>query len=330
MNIVADTAATYKLIAVELEQRGYQVANEVEDNRLTVTYTSPSGKQWKTSAAHIHYPFTSVAAKELSINKSRAYQFVQDAGLSVPFTLHIGAEEPLSPTKLSSIVQLHAPLIVKPNDASLSKGLTMHITDAEHLKAAIEVARAVKQSDVLVQQQVSGEEIRFVVIKGKVVAALLRQTPRVVGDGVRTVRALVDEENKAREVLHFPYVTYPYLTGDIVDPVLLESNYTPENGEVFELSRATMIKNGCSVYQVLESIHPSYIKQVETLAGDVDAAFFVADFLIQDYTAPLTPNTSWFLEFNVSPVLKLFYGCRDGNMFDVVPRIADLIEEVLV
>lgn len=329
MTLATDPFPTYKLIGDELITKGYTISAEYEDRHLVATYVAPNGAQWQTQAARIHYPFTSNAAHDLSTDKEAAYRFAETVDISIPFTKRIGFSDNLDTIGLEDIAQSHGPLIVKPNNASLSKGLTLNIKTVSELSEAIEAARLIKQSDVLVQQQVDGDEIRFVVIKGKVKAALLRQTPRVIGDGISTVKELVEKENNVRKDLVFPYISYPQLTSDIVAEELLNSSYVPAINEVFEFSKATMIRNGCSVYNVLDQVHQSYIQEIERFIANVDTGFLVVDFLIKNYTMPLEAHNYWFLEFNVSPVLKLCYGCRDGKMFDIVPLIANLIDETL-
>ncbi|MGH7218597.1 MAG: hypothetical protein ACREGE_04110 [Candidatus Microsaccharimonas sp.] len=329
MNLAVDTGATYRLLENALKEIGYTVALSYEDEQLIVTYTSPGGASWRTRAAHIRYPFTSATAHSLSVDKAAAYEFVDHAGVPVPATHLIDIVDSLDGTAVTQLIAQHAPLVVKPNDSSLSQGLTLNVSTHQELTRAVQIARQVKRSDVLVQEQVTGEELRFVIIKGKVVAALLRQTPRVIGDGASTVQELIETENQVRRTLRFPYITYPELDDSLIDASFFTRTDVLKSGEVLELSRATMIKNGCSVFEILDTVHPSYIEDVERLAEPIGADFFVADFLIKDHTVPATPANHWFLEFNVSPVLKLCYGCRDGKMFDIVPLVAQLIDERL-
>ncbi len=329
MKLSANPYASHKLLAAELKARGYEITESLENGHLIVSYGSPWGNSWVTPAAHIRYPFTSKAAQQFSVNKAAAYTYANQQGIPTPFTKELEVDDTLSSEEAQSLLNQYAPLIVKPNNSSLSQGLTRHIYDIETLENACLTARSIKQSTVLIQQQVSGDEIRFIIMKGRIVAALLRQTPRVVGDGIHTVEALIQRENEERKLLTFPYITYPLLTEQIIDKDFLTDQRVLADGEVLELSSASMIREGCSIYQVLNEIHQDYIAEIETFVEKFQADFLVADFLIQDYRQVPSQTNHWFLEFNASPVLKLCYGCRDGNMFDIVPRIADLIDEAL-
>lgn len=325
MHIQQDPYATYKLLRRAFEERGYSYTEEDRDGRLYVTFTSPLGKEWCFHAARIKYPFTSKRVRELSIHKERAYDFVSSLGVSVPFTRYVARNETPSAEEVAQLLGQYSKLIVKPANSSLSRGLTLDIQTDGQLYDALEYARDFK-SDVLIQEQVEGEEVRFIVMRGKVRAALLRQTARVVGDGVSTVASLVRAENEQRKTLVFPLIRYPQLTKSMIDPSYFNDQTVLGAGEVKELNRATMIKNGCSVYNVVDRVHPSYIALVEQLASSVDTDFIVADLFLRDFTKPRREGDYWFIEFNTSPVLKLCYGCRDGRMFDVIPLLVDAID----
>lgn len=329
MNTVDDPAATYKLLARGLEEIGYGVELQDAPDGKEAIFSAPDRQPWLTKISHIHYPFTQPSVRELSIDKAKAYEYATTKNVPVPYTHSLAIDDEFEHARATTLLETHEKLIVKPNNSSLSKGLTLNITNTDKLHKAIAHARDVKSHDVLIQEQVDGEEIRFIVMKGEVKAALLRQSARVVGDGRSTVAELLKKENQTRQTLVFPYIHYPQLDETMIDPTYFKDQTVLEEGKVLRLNRATMIRNGCSVYNVLDTVHPSYIDAVERLATDVETDFMAVDFLLKDYTAQATENNFWFLEFNTSPVLKLCYGCRDGNMFDVVPLLAALIDDTL-
>jgi hypothetical protein len=328
MNIHEDTNATFKLLQPEFEKIGYSLSEAYESGLLYVTFTSPSGKKWRFRASRIGYPFTSAFVKELSVHKEKAYEYAEALHISIPSTYHVDIDESLSDDEATRLIAKHHKLIVKPSNSSLSRGLTLNIDTKQKLDEAIEYSRTFKEG-VIIQEQVEGEEIRFILIEGKVRAALLRQTARVVGDGVSSIAKLIEKENEVRKTLVFPRIKYPLLTeANISKEYIVDATVLPA-GVTKELNRATMIKNGSSIYNVLSEVHPSYIEAVEKLAGKLDTRFLAADFFFKDYTAPLDDSNYWFIELNTSPVLKLCYGCRDGKMFDVVPQLVTTIDRWL-
>lgn len=328
MYVKDDPSASYKLFAQEFKKRGYSVSEAIIDDRLTITYTSPAGKVWRTNAASIIYPFTTEEMRLLARNKEIAYTFAEAQNVSVPFTLHLSRGGEIQSAEAKSLFSKYPILIVKPSDSSLARGLTLNIKKYDDLKKAIAHARKISSS-ILIQEQVEGEEIRFALINGKVVSALLRRTPQVIGDGVSTIAQLIERENEERAQLVFEHVSYPQLTADMIDPVLFSSTKIPGKEEIVELSRATMIRNGSSMYDVLEQVHPSYIDKVEELGARLSTKFVVIDVCLKNFQVPLKDDNYWFIEFNTLPALRLFYGCRDGKMFDIIPKLTDCIDHYL-
>lgn len=326
MGITSDKHASYKLLARELKALGYTMSEEHDGKKLFVSFISPKGKIWRARAAMIDYPFTSATVRALSKNKSEATKFVTMNGMHAPATIKINAIKP-DERRVETFLNRYHKVVVKPLNRSLSVGLTTDVTTAVQLQKAIKKAARYSE-EVLVQEQVFGEEIRFAVINGKVVSALLRQTPRVIGDGVSTIAELIKQENVSRRTIGDTLVKYPLLSEELIRKSV-DMLRTPTAGEVVELSRATMISKGCSVYDVLEAVDPSYIELVESLIDGLDTGFIVADIFIKNYQEPASDDNYWFIEFNTSPVLKLFYSCRDGNMHDILPTLVDAIDKKL-
>lgn len=328
MYVKDDPYASYKLLAAEFEARKYSVTEELCDDGLYVTYTSPAGRRWRTRAALLHYPGASEEVRYISRHKQVAYDYVHQRGFTIPETVYLQPDEALDDKKIQALFDRHARLIVKPSNSSLSRGLTLNITNPTQLQAAVRTARTIYPS-VVVQEQAEGEEMRFIVLQGKVVAALLRQTPRVIGDGVSSIAELIEQENAARKNIPFKYVQYPQLTAEMVDADVLHDARVPGVGEVIELSKATMIKRGCSVFDKLTEVHETYIAAVERLCADIASLYLAVDLFVADYTQPLAPKNHWFIEFNTAPVLKLLYGCRDGRNVDIVPMLVNAIDQEL-
>lgn len=326
MDVAEDKSATYKLLKKQLRKMGYRSSEVFENDKLIVRFTSPSGRVWETSAAHITYPFNTRKIRDMSVNKDIAYNFVSSIGYSIPYTCSLLDGQNITNQEIGKLFKRYRKLVVKPVDSSLSQGLSMNITNHEGLRDAIGYARQTS-SKILIQEQVEGEEVRFVALNSKVIATLLRRTPRVVGDGHSTIADLIKAENEVRRGLRFKYLSYPELTSKIIGRTFIESDDVPEEGETVELSHSTMIRKGCSVYNIYSQIHESYIDVVEDIVKKIAVKFIVVDMFIKDFTKPVRDNNYWFIEFNSAPVLKLFYGCRDGKMVDILPGLAKAIDE---
>ncbi len=288
----------------ELELAGKRFAQISKEGRplLTVGYEYPL------------YPFATSSARLISKHKDMAYEFVRKNGVMVPETVVVRGSALSEATEL---LEKCGRVIVKPKKGLGSEGLHLDITTPDQLGQAVADAGQ-GGADVLVQRQFYGEEVRFAVIDGRVRAALLRQTPRVVGDGTSTLAQLIRKENDRRREVNDTLVPYPQLDASLVSRQLLESNEVIPRGEVRELNKSTMIRGGASIYNILSEVDPGYASVAERACEGLGKGFIVADIMIADYTAPPSDDTYVFIEFNLAPAVSLFYSCRDGKQVEIV------------
>lgn len=304
-----------------LQNRGYQYKELEIDGRNYKEFIAPNGWRWFTSKGYYYYPFVSVNAFKISRDKSLSNALVEQLGIPIPHSIQtsdfVTAEK---------FLKQHSKIIVKPLSGSGSKGLTLNIEDNVQLSAAMEYASS-PESPPLIQKQFFGEEVRFTVLNGKVESVILRETPRIIGDGKSSIKELIVLENRRREKLIFPTLTYPLLDGSIIETHLLNSSRILEKQEVLELSKATMIKNGASFYGITGSIHRSYCDIAERLALYLNPSMIVVDLMLHDYTAPATNENYVFLEFNTSPSTRIYSSLRSGDTPYIVDQLADMLDE---
>lgn len=100
-------------------------------------------------------------------------------------------------TDLEGFLNTYGTVVVKPADAAHGDGVTINISDMNALAAAITIAKKHSVSGIIiVQQQVDGNDLRVLVIGGKVAAATERVSALVTGDGVSTILQLIEQENE--------------------------------------------------------------------------------------------------------------------------------------
>ena len=73
--------------------------------------------------------------------------------------------------------------MVKPTRGEQGKGITVGVDGPDELDAALARARE-QHPEVLIEQRAAGDDLRLVVIDGKVVAAALRMPAEVIGTGI--------------------------------------------------------------------------------------------------------------------------------------------------
>jgi D-alanine-D-alanine ligase-like ATP-grasp enzyme len=292
------------------------------------TMKSPQGKYVTFPTSILTYPFPTATTAKITIDKIKTYDFAKLLNVIVPNTYTVSTQD-YDLTALQEMLDTHHTLVVKPHNSTQSRGLTTDITELDQLKTAISHAGTVSEI-ALVQQQVSGEELRFIAVDGAIRSVLLREKPFIVGDGVSTIPSLIVKENEARSTITDTLVNYPQLDERLVPKALLTSDYVPADGEKVELSTKTMIRDGASVYDVFSSVHPDYLDIATRLTERFGRGFVAVDLMIQDYTQAAQPSNYAMIEMKSSISLPLCYSCRDGKHFKVVEDyLGPMIEKAI-
>lgn len=313
-----------------LERRGYIVKALGLQNgtRAFVQICDSEGHALLTLAAHNPlYPFATSSARLIARNKMISYEYVTRNGVPVPRSVVVSPQGDRS--EAVRLLKDHGPVIVKPIQGAGGVGLTLDVTTEEELDRALEVAWQ-NNAQAIVQRQFFGEEVRFAVINGKAEAALLRQKPRVIGDGFSTVAQLIAKENSARQGIIDTIVPYPQLTGGLVGHDTMVDQTVLASGKAKELNKNTMIRGGASVYDSISTIDPGYIEAAERAAQGLGRGYLVVDMMIEDYTKPSSNDNHVFIEFNLAPALSLFYSCRDGKHVPIAEKfLVPMLESVM-
>src|SRR5699024_1392274 len=106
---------------------------------------------------------------------------------SMLFQSHISINEIINKTKLLSY-----PLVVKPTDGSSGQGVIVNINTEEVLRSSIKHLRGkLNYKNLIVQEHIEGDELRFYVLNGKVLAVTNRRPANIVGDGQSTIAELI-------------------------------------------------------------------------------------------------------------------------------------------
>lgn len=220
-------------------------------------------------------------------------------------------------------LSLGFPLVVKPTDGNAGKGVFANITNEKDLREIVPYVRnELDFSNIIVEKYVAGEEFRIFVIEDKVLGAMNRRPANVIGDGVLTIRQLIEQKNKIRKIN--PHLTSRLIKIDKeVENLLEEKGYTlntiPKKGELVYLREKSNLSTGGDAIDVTEQLTP----QIEKIAIDAGKAIpglkhFGVDMIVND-----DRTTGVILEVNTRPGIggHLFPG--EGKPRDFAKDIID-------
>lgn len=232
-------------------------------------------------------------------DKFTSKQIMHEAGLNVPKAILLYSD--MDEDDIESLVSpfYNKCLVVKPRNTNYGTGITVFSKKAtkKQILNAINYAFTF-DSNVLIEEYVKGMEYRFLVVDGKCLSVAHRRNASVVGDGVSTIRQLIDAKNK--EPWHYltsapvkmdaPVVEYLKLQGYDYETVV------PNGKRVFLRSNSNCSTGGESID--MTNIIPKKFKKIaEKASRAFDAKICGVDIIIDD----LEKDDYAIIEINDNP-----------------------------
>ena len=233
------------------------------------------------------------------------------------------------------------PVVIKPTGLTAGKGVTVGIDtiqkaqDAfDYAKAAIDTrVRQAWQEKIMIQEQVYGEDYRLLVINGKLQIATKRIPAFVTGDGSKSIKELIEQENSdpRRDIKNPAHILKPIKIDEPLIKYLTQQNLTldsiPEKGQRVYVRKVASMSQGGITQDFTDSVCKEIKSIVETIATSMHAFTLGVDIMCKDISKPLTKSNGAILEVNTMPETYL-------NMYPVLGTqrgyVADIyIDELL-
>lgn len=268
---------------------------------------------------------TNLIACDIAQDKEFTKYLLQEAGVPVPQGHVVSTEEELLEVTSEMTVPLYA---VKPLDGHHGNGVALNLKSREDLFKAFYIAKEYGSS-VLVEEMCQGRDYRVLVIGGKFTAAAERNPPRVVGDGEKSIQALIEEMNQdpLRAEGHSGF-----LTQIEVDEILLETlkkqelllTSVPESGREVLLRANANLSSGGTAKDVTDQVHPEVRALCERIARIIDLDICGIDLIAHDLSAPIQSSLK-VIEVNAGPGLRMHLSPTEGKPRKVGEEIIDMI-----
>jgi cyanophycin synthetase len=197
----------------------------------------------------------SFIAAEIASNKQLTNSLLRDSGLPVPQAISVADVD----SAAAAAREIGYPVVVKPLDGSQGRGVGVYLQDDDAVRAHFPLAlRETHSGTVLVEKFISGRHYRILVVGGRFVAAAERLPAHVTGDGMHTLRQLVELSNAdpTRGVKHKTRIAFD----DRAIALAQEQGFGPEDvppfGERVPLVRTCNISTGGISIDCTDEIHP--------------------------------------------------------------------------
>jgi len=225
--------------------------------------------------------------------------------------------------------RLGGTVTIKPLDANQGKGVTTQCSTPEEVERAFEFASKYGRH-VIVEEFLRGRDYRVLVTGKKVAAASWRRPPHVTGDGISTVRALVELENRnpARGAGHTNILTRIPLD-QIAEQVLAAQGLTldsvPAAGICVELRGNANLSTGGTAEDVTdllpEETRDICVRAARTIGLDVAGI----DIVCEDIAQPLREQDGGIIEVNAAPGIRMHQYPSRGTPRDAGAAIVEAL-----
>lgn len=203
--------------------------------------------------------------------------------------------------------------VIKPKSTNYGLGLTIFKegADLEDYQAGLAIAFR-EDSSVLVEEFMPGTEYRFFVIGGEVQAIMLRVPANVIGDGIRTVKELVEEKNSdpLRGTNHRAPLELIQL-GELEQLMLKEQGLTiesvPQANQIVYLRENSNISTGGDSIDMTDEFSEAYKKIAVSAVEALGAKISGIDLIIPDKEIdPTTDKKAYgIIEANFNPAMHM-------------------------
>ncbi|MBK1967896.1 N-acetylglutaminylglutamine synthetase [Brevundimonas diminuta] len=238
---------------------------------------------------------TSAVALSICDDKRVTRRIVEAAGVRVPRRI-----DPQDLGAIDEALETYGQLVVKPARGEQGKGVAVGLKSMADVQAALLRARRICP-EVLVEEQVEGEDLRLVVIDYEVVACAVRRPPRVIGDGRSTLRALIEHQSRRRAAATAGESSIPIDAE--TERTLAEAGYGLDDvageGEEILVRKAANLHLGGTIHDVTDEVHPVLVEAAVAAARAIDIPVTGIDLMVR---APNQPDYA-FIEANERPGL---------------------------
>ena len=269
---------------------------------------------------------TGLVAAELAGDKAQAKALLEAIGCPVARGVVIlTADE-----AVKASAGLKAPLVIKPLDGNHGRGVTTGLTNEPQIRDAFQIAAAHSRK-VILEEQLPGRDHRILVVDGKVVAVAERIPAHVVGDGVRSVAALVEAINAdpRRGVGHENVLTRIGIDDasarDLLQRQGLDAESIPEAGRFVVLRTTANLSSGGTAVDRTDEIHPENASIARRAALTLGLDVAGIDLLAPDISRSVRETGGGIVEVNAAPGLRMHLDPSEGKARDVAKPILEMI-----
>ncbi|AOY76049.1 cyanophycin synthetase [Clostridium formicaceticum] len=268
---------------------------------------------------------TNCIAVDIACDKELTKNILRTYGIPVPDG---GVVESYEASK-SIIKEIGFPVVVKPYNGNQGKGVSLNLNSMKEVKKAFSIAKKYSNK-VLIEKYILGRHYRATVVGEKVIAVSERIAAHVIGNGINTIKELIEIENlnPLRGEGHEKPLTK--ITIDDVMLLLLKKTgktleEIPQKGEIIYLRENDNLSTGGIAIDVTENIHPDNVKLAINATRAIGLDVAGIDITVKDIGAPIVEEGGAVIEVNACPGIRMHHYPSQGKSRNVAKSILDTL-----
>lgn len=221
---------------------------------------------------------TSAIAMSRCDDKRTTHRVLAKAGLRVPQQI-----EPKDPTATEAFLAQYGRVVVKPARGEQGYGVRVDLHTAEAVHRAVSLLRD-SGDTAIVEEMVTGDDVRIIVIDFQYVAAATRRPAEVVGDGQHSLAELIEKQSRRRQAATGGESRIPLDTetraclqsqGVALDDIL-------PKGRTMRVRKTANLHTGGTIHDITDRIHPEIREVAVRAARALDIPVVGFDFMVPD------------------------------------------------
>ncbi len=197
-------------------------------------------------------------------------------------------------------LEKHKQIVVKPADGEQGQGVKVGIRSKQDLKKSLESLKG-DVGPIIIEEMVSGYDVRVIVIDYQFVAAALRRPPEILGNGVKTVKQLILALNRRRMAATGGESQVPF--DDETLRTLKEQKLTLDSvlkdGRIVQVRKTANVHTGGTIEDITPQFSDFFKKVSVEAAISLGIPVVGLDLMIPSFLK----NKYWIIEANERPGL---------------------------
>lgn len=271
-------------------------------------------------------PFNSSSGLIISSNKYCMNKLLASAGFPVAKANSYNIEEFQEECLESLIKEFNFPLVVKPTcGTALGEDVLCNITSMEQLRAGI-LKRFQRHKFLSIEEYHSDlNSYRVLILYNKVIGVVQRFPASVTGDGVHSIKELIDLQNIER-AMRYGNLTQQAIKIDEecihrLKSLKMTINTIPQLNEKIVICYTCNSSRGGTLKSLGKQIHKKNAQLLCRAAKELDLNFVGLDVACEDIMTPIETSRGIIIEANHAPDITLHEYPMEGKRCQVSKTI---------